>query len=558
MPDDAITVEENKEPQAREICPRRSGKYLYCALVLLVVVFFGLIRFRLRNMPLERDEGEYAYAGQLILQGIPPYQLAYNLKLPGTYAAYAVILAIFGQTPGGIHLGLLLVNGITIILLYLLAKRLFDRLAGVAAAASYALLSIDPAVIGFAGHATHFVVLAAVGGILLLLKAIDSGSRWTLLGSGFLMGLAFLMKQPGIFFVLFGGLYLIKSQERQDQFDWPGLIKKIGVFALGAAFPFVFTCLILLRAGVFRAFWFWTFSYARQYASSLTLSEGYTMLRAMFPIIAANSFAIWLIGGLGLVALALNPKARRHAVFVLGFLLFSFLAVCPGFYFREHYFILLLPVVSLLTGLAVSSATHALGQARSRAMLSWIPVFALMAALSYSMFRQREFLFVMDPTTACRSIYGSNPFPEALDIAAYIRSHTAESSRVAILGSEPEIYFYTHRHSATGYIYTYGLMEPQKYAFTMQQEMIHEVEAAQPEFLVFVGIQTSWLARPGSPQQLAFFTWAQRFITEHYELAGMVDIFSNGTQYRWGNEARQKRPGSPFFVEVFKKKPSSP
>ena len=24
-------------------------------------------------MPLERDEGEYAYAGQLILQGIPPY-----------------------------------------------------------------------------------------------------------------------------------------------------------------------------------------------------------------------------------------------------------------------------------------------------------------------------------------------------------------------------------------------------------------------------------------------------------------------------------------------------
>ena len=65
----------------------------------VVILFFALIRFHLRECPLERDEGEYAYAGQLMLQGIPPYQLAYSMKLPGTFAAYAVILAIFGQTP---------------------------------------------------------------------------------------------------------------------------------------------------------------------------------------------------------------------------------------------------------------------------------------------------------------------------------------------------------------------------------------------------------------------------------------------------------------------------
>ena len=33
------------------------------------------IRIRLLGIPLERDEGEYAYAGQLILQGVPPYKL---------------------------------------------------------------------------------------------------------------------------------------------------------------------------------------------------------------------------------------------------------------------------------------------------------------------------------------------------------------------------------------------------------------------------------------------------------------------------------------------------
>src|SRR5882762_9918391 len=76
----------------------------------LTVLFVLAVRVRLRDMPLERDEGEYAYAGQLILQGVPPYKEAYNMKLPGTYAAYALIMAVFGRSPAGIHLGLALVN----------------------------------------------------------------------------------------------------------------------------------------------------------------------------------------------------------------------------------------------------------------------------------------------------------------------------------------------------------------------------------------------------------------------------------------------------------------
>src|SRR5215469_13837236 len=74
---------------------------------LVVLVLIAIIRLRLLEFPLERDEGEYAYTGQLMLQGIPPYQLVYNMKFPGTYAAYAVIMALFGQTPAGIHFGIL-------------------------------------------------------------------------------------------------------------------------------------------------------------------------------------------------------------------------------------------------------------------------------------------------------------------------------------------------------------------------------------------------------------------------------------------------------------------
>jgi len=83
-------------------------------------------RVRLLDMPLERDEGEYAYAGQLLLEGIPPYQLACNAKMPGTYLAYAAGMAVFGQTPAGIHLGLLAVHLATVAALFWIARKFLD------------------------------------------------------------------------------------------------------------------------------------------------------------------------------------------------------------------------------------------------------------------------------------------------------------------------------------------------------------------------------------------------------------------------------------------------
>src|SRR5881409_3008962 len=105
----------------------RAGRLIAWAVLLLAVGLAAAVRVRLIGVPLERDEGEFAYAGQLLLRGIPPYRFAYNMKLPGTYAAYAAIMSVCGQTARGIHLGLLAVNLATVVLLYLLAHRLFDE-----------------------------------------------------------------------------------------------------------------------------------------------------------------------------------------------------------------------------------------------------------------------------------------------------------------------------------------------------------------------------------------------------------------------------------------------
>jgi len=248
-------------------------RVLEAAWIFLAVIVFGLviaIRIRLLDIPLERDEGEYAYAGQLMLQGIPPYKLAYNMKFPGTYAAYALIMALFGQTIVGIHLGLLLINVATILLIFLLGRRLINSIAGIAAAMTYAVLSVSPSVLGFAAHATHFVMLPVLGGTLLLLNESDGRNFERLFASGLLFGTGLLMKQPAVFFVLFGALYLLSNDLRRKH-GWKRIVLRNLTFDLGAIVPFAITCLLLWRAGVFDKFWFWTINYARQYGSLIAL-----------------------------------------------------------------------------------------------------------------------------------------------------------------------------------------------------------------------------------------------------------------------------------------------
>ena len=237
------------------------------------------------------------------------------------------------------------------------------------------------------------------------------------------------------------------------------------------------------------------------------------------------------------------------------FVLFSFLAICPGFFFRPHYFVLLLPAVSVLAGVAVSSlVTVWPGRMSSRGRFS-LGLFIAGLALVLTLSQQRAFLFSMTPFAACRSTYGANPFPESLEIASYIRAHTMEDDRIAVIGSEPQIYFYSRRRAATGYVYTYAMMEKHDFALEMQEQMIAEVISAEPAYIVYIdpqSIPASWSPRRDSHWRL--YEWFKRYKARNYTRVGLVEIFRDTTRYRWGEEARGV-PRSKCWVEVLKRKP---
>jgi hypothetical protein len=206
---------------------------------------------------------------------------------------------------------------------------------------------------------------------------------------------------------------------------------------------------------------------------------------------------------------------------------------------------MVLPVVSLLLAVAVRRAAGALGEA--------IPSACFALACAGLLVANRAFWFEQTPEMACRFLFKGNPFSEAVVIAKHIQEHSSASDTIAIMGSEPEIFFLAHRHSATGYIYMYDLMQHHRHAPAMQKETVQQIEAAKPAFLVLVTVDTSWSFYKDS--ELNILNWAREYSRSYYDLAGKIWILPDRTEFVWGAEAMTRAFGTSPHVSVFKRKP---
>src|SRR5438132_1391274 len=431
-------------PAATVSMSRRPGLGAW-ALLGLIVLGAAALRLRLLDVPLDRDEGEYGYFAQLLLQGVPPYAQAYNLKLPGIYGVYAAILAAFGQSPAAIHLGLLVVNAATTVLVLCLAAHLYNSTVAVSAAAVFAVLSLGPRLYGIAAYAEHFVLLPALAGTLVLLRALESSRPQAFLASGALFGLAILVKQSGAAFGLFAVVYtLLGGVSPWARGDFRRRFLPAGAVVAGALAPLALVCAVLAGAGVFDRFWFWTVTYALHYASAVPLTTGVVLFAHKAGELLAASYLVAILAAVGVSALVWHPEARQRRAFVL---LLALLSLC---------------------------------------------------------------------------------------------------------GTSAEIYFYAGRRGATGHVYMYPLMEDQPYASRMQRQMIDEIEAARPRFVVLVNASASWNVRPQSDRTL--FEWWARY-AKNFDRVGFVDIVSDRlTTYAWGAEAAGYVPKSLVWVAVFERK----
>jgi hypothetical protein len=147
-----------------------------------------------------------------------------------------------------------------------------------------------------------------------------------------------------------------------------------------------------------------------EYASTVTLSEVPGRFAENFKLVVTQAILIWLFALPGLLIVLFRSRIRVHAPFILGFLVFSFLSVCPRFYFREHYFILFFPAGAVVADAGfdgflnlVGGAIQDFGGASLSHLLVWL-------SLAFICFSSDYISFIFHQRMSAVCFTGAIPF----------------------------------------------------------------------------------------------------------------------------------------------------
>ena len=548
----ATLVENQVALEKTPLIPENVANWIYIGITIVFLALIWFARTNLFSLPFERDEGSYSYMGQLLLEGQKPYIDFYEMKLPGIFYCYAALVGIFGKTQEAMHLGFAVVNFISAYFVWLIAKKIFNTPAAMAATVSFVILSLIKGISGFAAQAEHFVVLFSVMGLYATFWAIESGKIWQYFLAGISLGMALLVKQSGGFFaVAAGGLVILANIK---PLNISRLIKSGAAMLLGFAIIIGIFVGLIISKGAYKEMMYWTFEAAKNYVGALTWDQGMQQLSGAMRSITTGYIGFWVLAFLGVTLVWLTNLEFYKKLGISLLAIIAFGSTAPGLRFYGHYFIQFMPALALLVGAAVYSIGFILKEKMNIGGGYGASTAAFLLIAITAIANQSDYYFSPNEFKIVREVYGDNPFVEADAISDYIKTHSKENGPIAVFGAEPEVYFQTqrkcpHRHSFISF--TSSNTEIGK---TWREEVKAGVEKAAPEYVVVFFHQFSWSYKPDDDQDL--FKYGLDYVRKNnYDLVGVADIASNTKPILvWETAAQTYKPQGKFYVQLFRKK----
>src|SRR5438876_1132902 len=124
-------------------------------------------------------------------------------------------------------------NAGTMILLFYSVRKFFSSMAGILTAGFYGLMAISMNVLGFAAHATHFAVFFVALALFFFSKYDINKKILFAFLTGVMLGIAFLMKQQAVYFILFGGIVFLIFKFLEKPRSVQEIISHTGIFSAG-------------------------------------------------------------------------------------------------------------------------------------------------------------------------------------------------------------------------------------------------------------------------------------------------------------------------------------
>jgi 4-amino-4-deoxy-L-arabinose transferase-like glycosyltransferase len=534
------------------------SQWVYIGIAAIFVAIIIVARMNLAAIPFERDEGSYGYMGQLLLEGKKPYQYFYEMKLPGIFYCYAALVALFGKTISGLHIGFMFITLLSTLVIFLISKQLFDTRAGAVAAISFSILTLNKFASGFAAQGEHFVVFWALLGIYFTIVGIKSNKWYNYLIAGIFLGMAVLVKQSGVFFAVAAGLFMVAN------FIKPLNIKAIlinGIILVGGflAILGVFTGIIAMQGG-WNEMMYWVFEHAQKYTSSIPFStpdpkdiDGMLMMTNTVNAVSTEYMGLWYLAGLGVLISWISSMDLYKKIGLTLLIVLAFLSTSPGLRFYGHYFIQFMPALALLIATFVFAAGDV---AANKLNIKWggTAAFALFIIIALGVVnKQKNYYFSPDYLNILRQVYGDNPFSECKAVADKIKTLSKPEDKLAVWGAEPQLYFDTQLHCPYRHSFISFTSPMDDNAKAWREEVKKDVEEAKPRFFVIVNHPFAWSLPPGSDADL--FQWGYKYVNQYYDLVGFADIIpGQRPAYVWDQAALTYKPKGQKYLVVFKRK----
>jgi hypothetical protein len=483
----------------------------------LALLFIGL-RWNSCTAPLIRDEGEYAYAAQLLIQGVAPYEGAFMQKPPMVIYSYAISSLLLQDTWWAPRFVAGIFVALATVLLGLIARREFGSYVAWLSVWLVTPMILLPGIEQFAANTEMFLLLPLLGTVAVYSFTRQSpckSGRWLM--AGFLGVTTLLYKYtaaPVLVVVYAAWSYEVWRMTRSA--------KQLGqcwLLAMGGALIAVILELgyFLLLDGGARV-WECTVRFNQYYVQSSNFA-----LDAIWSKLDEFGRDWWILALMMLLAFV-KPKSRIWFWVVM----FVAAGLATGGSYYGHYYIVLMPFLALLAAVGIEVLTSFF-TAKLFGSVKLTQAVVAAAVMLLVLLPDAPWMVLSPEQFARKKLWDYSPFVESPIVAARVAQLTSSQDTVFVAGSEPQILYYAHRQSPTRFVITYPLMIPSLVAQKYQLEAISDLTKRPPRLVVMVQDSASWLAQPASPTDLLEFL--RQTLDENYTCVGA--FVRDGTAGRW-------------------------
>ncbi|HTY63459.1 MAG TPA: glycosyltransferase family 39 protein [Acidobacteriota bacterium] len=424
--------------------------------IIALILLFGFltrIAYFFHTMQ-DIDEGSHAAVATALLNGGTLYLNAVDNKPPGVFYIYYATFLVFGKyNMTAIHMVTFLWTLATALILSILARKMGGTGAALFTLLFYLTFTAALYAKMIAANTEIFMVLPYSMAVLLFWHACSGQNRYFYFLAGFVSGLAPLFKQVGgiavtaVFLYLLVAIPLLRGRKR----ILPG-IAAFANFAIGFALPLALVFLLFYKYRMLKAWYFWDVTYPSRYISlgSVTLNFP-SQLAIEFGLFFLSTLVLWILASFWIKTLFTDLRRRDVSpgsgfpLFLILWLAVSMAATMLGKRMYGHYFIQILPPLTLIAGLyaagffAEQRASHRKGWRVAILALTIVPGLVF-TGLGYS----------YEATT---DTWGEIR-PDFRVASEYIKTHTLPQDRIFVWGYFTPIYVYSQRAPSTRFAST--------------------------------------------------------------------------------------------------------